>query len=185
MKRSLKHLKRFDWSITNKNPLVGIQDRRWFHYREHSDAYVKGAWVLHTLRQQIDNDTLFFDILKAFASENSCQIVNSNNFIDLVNKKCNDDFGWYFNQYLYKREWPRMDYMITDDGKLYYRWGNVADEFNKLNVKLQFESDQITIKPSNEVQVISLPKLTSGKKIYGLVGNVLCYFRVDDSLLEK
>ena len=35
---ALKHLKRFSWSITNKHPLVGIQDRRWFHYRKHIDA---------------------------------------------------------------------------------------------------------------------------------------------------
>src|SRR5690606_35016695 len=73
----MAHLNKYRLFIKNKYPLVGVKDRRWFHHRKGSDVYVKAAWVLHTLRAQLDNDPLFFDIIKTFATRYKYKIVTS------------------------------------------------------------------------------------------------------------
>ncbi|MEL6533860.1 MAG: M1 family metallopeptidase [Bacteroidota bacterium] len=42
------HLFLYRLTIKNKYPVVGVRDRRWFHFRKNQDVYTKGAWILHT-----------------------------------------------------------------------------------------------------------------------------------------
>jgi aminopeptidase N len=92
--------------IKNKYPVVGIKGRRWFHFRKNSDVYNKGAWILQTLRETIDNDELFFDIISAFYKENKYHTVTSEDFIELVNRKTRKDYNWFFDQYLHNNSIP-------------------------------------------------------------------------------
>ena len=52
------HLNFYKVMIANKRPLVGPVGRRYFDYKD-GDAYVKGAWMLHSLRTTINNDSIF------------------------------------------------------------------------------------------------------------------------------
>ena len=54
------HLRYYRWLIKNKYPLIAVSGRRFFHFRKHGDVYTKGAWILHSLRMQLQNDQLFF-----------------------------------------------------------------------------------------------------------------------------
>lgn len=111
-------------SIINRRPVVRPMDMRYFDYHD-EDIYNKGAWVLHSLRYSIDNDTLFFDILKTFATENRCKLVTTKTFLDLVNRKTGKDYSAFFDQYLYGRFVPELEYSV-EKGKLYYRWSDRA-----------------------------------------------------------
>src|SRR5207253_543599 len=113
--------------IANKFPVVGPAGVRYFDYRN-SDCYQKGAWVLHTLRTQINNDTIFFDILKSYQKKYKMKTVSSQDFINMVNEKAGEDYAWFFNQYLYKREVPFLEY-YWDKTNFYYRWKYVDSTF--------------------------------------------------------
>ena len=139
--------------IKNKNPVVGPKDVNFWDY-EDTDPYMKGALTLQGLRFVIDNDSLFFDILKTYYNKSKFSIVSVKDFTDFVNVKANQDLSWYFNQYLYDRRCPRLEYIATQDGEtviIEMKWSNVNPNF-VLPVELKVNGDPIRVNVSNEVQ---------------------------------
>ena len=145
--------------IENKYPIIGPENRRYFDYRN-SDCYQKGAWVLHTLRSQINNDTIFFDIMKSFYSTYRYKTCTSEDFIDIVNKKTNNEYGWFFKQYLHKRESPILEY-YWDKQKFYYRWSNVDADF-KIPIELYLDKIiKITLFPKMSDKLVQVIPISS------------------------
>ncbi|MDQ3108371.1 MAG: M1 family metallopeptidase [Bacteroidota bacterium] len=156
-----KYLLNYRLFIINRRPLIGEKGIRYFNYKD-SDIYVKGAWVLHSLRHVIGNDSLFFDILHLFYMENRVSEISSEKLEELVNRKTGKDFHWFFEQYLYNRFVPELEYCETD-GKLFYRWNKTKNNFlvnvnyvqqaNGFDEKVGFAA---TILPSFEIQSADL-----------------------------
>ena len=65
--------------ISNKQPIVGPINQNYWAF---GDSYNKGAWVLHTLRHIIDNDKVWFKILKDFAVDNAKKHVSTEDFMN-------------------------------------------------------------------------------------------------------
>lgn len=149
-------LNRIRSSINNKYPIVGVEGRRWFHFRKHSDVYVKGSWILHTLRQQLDDDTLFFDIISSFYDQYKYSLVESQDFINVVNEKTGKDYTWFFEVYLHQHQSPNLNYEISKTGELTYRWTNVPESFNQLKIKLRANGEKIILTPSSNLQTYQI-----------------------------
>ncbi|MCU0440145.1 MAG: M1 family metallopeptidase [Raineya sp.] len=58
--------------------------------------YWAGAHFLHALRKEINNDTVFFDILRTFYERYKKKTVLTENFLQIVNEKTNKDWTQYF-----------------------------------------------------------------------------------------
>ncbi len=160
---AINHLLNYRIFIKNKLPVVGPVGRRYFDYHD-EDVYTKGAWILNTLRNTINNDSVFFTIIKSFYQENKLKMITSSAFIQTVNRITGKDYNWFFNQYLYKNEVPVMEGDYGSDGAFYYRWTNVPEEFNKLPVHLRLGSDSntLTIFPNSKVQKVDIPLNANG-----------------------
>lgn len=137
--------------IQNKRPLVRKRGIRYFDYHD-QDIYTKGSWVLHTLRNEMRNDSLFFDILKTFRLENHQKQIFSETFIELVNRKTGKNYQWFFNQYLYNRKAPILEYFMTAEG-LYYRWTETAEDFNMPVELITPSGDRITLYPTRKTKL--------------------------------
>jgi len=144
-------------TIKNKRPVVRKRNIRYFNYKD-SDIYTKGSLILHTLRNIINDDDLFFDILKTFRTENNEKQILSEVFIELVNKKTKQDYTWFFNQYLFKREAPILEYYMDGEG-LYYRWTKTNDDF-KLPAKIKANKQTILLFPTTKLEKIELKDIT-------------------------
>ncbi len=116
------YMRNYKWTIINRRPVVGPYGQRYFNYKD-GDIYTKGAWILHTLRETINDDKVFFDIIKTFATRFAYKNVKSQDFIDIVNEKTKADYGWFFAQYLQNRFVPELEY-YKEDGVFYYSWNN-------------------------------------------------------------
>lgn len=138
--------------IGNKYPVIGIEGKRWFDSHKNSDVYGKGSWILHTLRSELANDSLFFDIIKSFYSSAKYKIVSSKDFELLVNEKTGKDYAWFFNQYLRNNFAPELEYKITMEGAFYYKWVNVNPDFNQMKLNLVINGDKVEVTPSMELQ---------------------------------
>ena len=129
----LKILQTYSDLIRNQQPLVGPENVSYWNYRD-SDVYVKGALMLHSLRNAIDNDELFFDILRTFYQSHQYGTVHTGDFISLVNKKTGDDYSLFFQQYLYHRESPNLEYYSYKTGNkqrcFAYRLSNTIPGFS-------------------------------------------------------
>lgn len=149
--------------IKNKYPVISEKERRCFHFRKNSDVYGKGSWILHTLRGQMENDSLFFDLLKTFYGTYKYQIVESKDFTDMVNVKTGEDYAWFFDQYLSTNFVPELDYTYTEKGVVYYRWNNVLESFNKLKINILANRKPYTLTPTTKTQHFDLPKNSKGE----------------------
>lgn len=166
------HLLFYRLTIKNKRPVVGPVNRRYFNYKD-GDVYVKGAWTLHTLRNQINNDSIFLQIMRTFYEENKLKTTDSKTFISTVNRVTGKNYNWLLDQYLYERKVPFIQYEVVDGKTLYYRWVAVKDDFNQLTVpfKMPGAVDKTRITPSVLVQKLEMPEGTKLDK----------HFRFDNS----
>ena len=93
------------------------------------DIYYKAGNMLHTIRQVINNDTVFRNILRGLNKTFYHQTVTSKQIEDYISKKSKIDFSKVFDQYLRTIKIPTLEYSLKN-GALSYRWTNVVPGFN-------------------------------------------------------
>lgn len=72
-------------------------------------TYKKGAAIIHMLRYELNNDELFFNILRQFLTEYKNSIATGQDFLKVVNELSNKDFSWFFDQWYYGKGNPEFD----------------------------------------------------------------------------
>ena len=135
-------------SVRNDKPIIGPYN---VNKKGSNDMYQKGSLMLHTLRSLIDNDSLWFLIIKGISEEFKYQIVDGAEIIDYINEKVDLDLYYFFQQYLYKSEIPIFEYKTQKKGRghtLLYRW-NAIDDFN-MNIKVNVGAKDILLLPESE-----------------------------------
>lgn len=108
--------------IRNDKPIVGVHH---VHHKGSGDMYQKGSSVLHTLRSLIEDDELWFDIIKSMTAYFRHQTIDGREVLDYINEKSGYDFNDLYEQYLYSTDLPEFQYRIKEkEGKelLEYRW---------------------------------------------------------------
>lgn len=135
-------------SVRNDKPIIGPYN---VNKKGSNDMYQKGSLMLHTLRSLIDNDSLWFSIIKGISEEFKYQIVDGVEIIEYINEKVDLDLLYFFQQYLYKSEIPTFEYKTQKKGREYtllYRW-NAIDDFN-MNIKVNIGTKDILLLPDSE-----------------------------------
>jgi aminopeptidase N len=120
------------------------------------DIYYKAANMLHTIRQVINNDTLFRNILRGLNKEFYHQTVTSKQIENYISTNSKIDFSKVFDQYLRTIKIPTLEYKINN-GILSYRWANVVAGFAML-VKIYDDKGKLHfIYPKEKMQQLKSP----------------------------
>lgn len=148
--------------ITNIDPILGMKNVN-FDDWEGSDQYYKGAMMLHTLRSIINNDALWFDILKTFYQKQAYKTTYTEDFIRHVNTKTKRNYTPFFKQYLETTKIPNLVYNIRQCGRkliLSYKWKeNTALTSLNMPVMIGKVGKMKAIQPTNEWQHIRLKRI--------------------------
>lgn len=112
--------------IRNQEPLIGP-----YHVNKEgsSDMYDKGANLLHTLRQVINDDEKLRQILRGLNKTFYHQTVTSAQIENYISKQSGIDLTEFFNQYLRTTKIPSLEYKF-ENKTLKYRWNNIVDKFD-------------------------------------------------------
>ncbi|WP_308005455.1 M1 family metallopeptidase [uncultured Chryseobacterium sp.] len=137
--------------IQNDVPIIGKYGVR---NEGSGDMYPKGASMLHTIRQIINNDAKFREILRGINKDFYHQTVTSEQIENYISKKSGIDFSSVFNQYLRTTKIPTLEYSQKGE-ELKFRYTNVVK-----NLKLPIIVDGITINPTEQWQTVKLKKGT-------------------------
>ena len=140
--------------IANEIPIVGRENEN--HWALHGDTYMKGAWVMHTLRSVINNDKIWFEILKEFMTENAKGFADTNDFFKKVNDKTGVDYWYFAQQYFYSPNQPILEYYQTDK-KFHYRWNNVDENFG-MPIDFLVNGKPKRFNPSTDFQSFDISK---------------------------
>jgi aminopeptidase N len=118
-------------TIRNDKPIIGIYG---VNQEGSGDMYNKGNNIMHMVRQIIDNDSMFRNILRGLNETFYHKTVDSKDVENYIIKRSGKDLSKLFDQYLRTTQIPTLEYKIQGE-KLSYRWTNCIDGFN-MPVKL-------------------------------------------------
>ena len=92
------------------------------------DMYYKGANMLHTLRQIVDDDERWRQILRGINSTFRHQTITAKNLFDYINGQTEIDLTTFFQQYVQDVRIPVLEYRLFPGG-VEYRWSQCVDGF--------------------------------------------------------
>jgi aminopeptidase N len=137
--------------IRNLEPLIGPYN---VNKEGSSDMYDKGANVLHTLRQLIDDDEKWRHILRGLNKTFYHQTVTSEQIENYISEQTGIDLSAFFNQYLRTSNIPTLEYKI-ENKELKYRWTHIVNDFD-MPIPVNIEGKSEWIVPNSEWQTLAL-----------------------------
>ncbi len=118
-------------NIMNKAPIIGIYN---VNHSGSGDMYYKGGNMLHTIRQLMDHDRTWREMLRGINKKFYHQTVTTKQIEQFVQSYVGKDLTKVFDQYLRDIRIPELEYKIVD-GKLWHRWTNCVSGFG-MDVKV-------------------------------------------------
>ena len=137
--------------ISNKKPIIGQYD---VNREGSSDMYSKGANLLHTIRQIVNDDELWRETLRGLNKEFYHKTVTTDEIEKYISKTVNYDLSSVFDQYLRDIRIPTLEYKI-EDNRMFYRWTNVIDGFN-MPIEIKINNKSKLIYPSEKFDFLKL-----------------------------
>jgi len=131
--------------ILNDIPIIGRYNA---NRNGSSDMYDKGANMLHTIRQIVDNDVLWRDILRGLGKDFYHQIVTTQKVEQYLIDKSGKDLTSVFDQYLRDHRVPSLEYFIKDK-KVMVRWANTIKDF-AMPIKLTINGKDRWVTPTTQ-----------------------------------
>jgi len=154
--RYLKTQRKF---VKGEYPMIG-KEGVYFHDWKDNDIYYKGAWMLHTMRAVIGNDSAWFALLKGFYKTFEKKIIRTKDVIQYFNANSGRNWDNFFKQYLYQGPLPQFTYRLNKDSEgnlvVQYCWDRCVKGF-ELPVKVTVTKGKWDIvTPQKSWQLIDL-----------------------------
>ena len=140
-------------SIRNDRPITGIYD---MNYSGSGDMYPKGGNMLHTIRQIINDDAKWREILRGLNRDFYHQVVDGSQVEKYISEKAGTDLKPVFDQYLRDVKIPVFEYYVKEN-ELTFRWNNCVPRFN-MPLKIWIDGTARIINPSARFTAIKLDK---------------------------
>ncbi|WP_335966417.1 M1 family metallopeptidase [Galbibacter sp. PAP.153] len=137
-------------AIRNDIPIIGKYD---VNNEGSGDMYYKGANMLHTLRQLVEDDEKWRSILRGLNKDFYHQTVKTKQIEDYLSEKTGIDLSAFFNQYLRTVMVPNLNYKI--EGKtLSYKYTDVVENFD-MPVQVLVNGEEQWIQPNKDWQELT------------------------------
>lgn len=129
-------------NILNDIPVIGIYG---VNKEGSGDMYAKGASMLHTIRQLVDDDEKWRGMLRGLNRDFYHSTVTTEEIEQYMIEYTGLDLQPVFNQYLRTVLIPTLEYYF-EEGYLHYRWINAVPEFN-MPVKVTIDGEELELHP--------------------------------------
>lgn len=159
-------------NIQNTSPIIGQYN---IHQEGSSDMYDKGANMLHTIRQIVNNDTTWRNLLRGLNKEFFHKTVTTQQVEHYINEHTGHDFSKVFDQFLRDVRIPTFEFFVKNK-ILKIKWSNVVKDFT-MPVKIFINNKEKWITPTPEWAEIELtevnPSITIDPNFYVNTLNIL------------
>ena len=127
------------------------------------DMYYKGGNMLHMLRQIVDNDELWREVLRGLNARFYHQTVKSSEIEAFISEKTGLELGYFFDQYLRDVRIPILEYRLAGEF-LSYRWTNCVEGF-LMPVQVMLDDRQVWLQPGETWNKVKLDRPVSSLKV--------------------
>ena len=132
-------------NIQNDKPIIGTYN---VNSEGSSDMYYKGANMLHTLRQLVNNDEKWRQMLRGLNNTFYHQTVTTQEIENYISEFLGLNLTAFFNQYLRDVRIPNFEYSIVNN-ELSYRWNNVVENF-EMPIEIEINEKSYWIYPNTD-----------------------------------
>lgn len=129
-------------NIQNDKPIIGQYG---LNNKGSGDMYYKGAAMIHTIRQVMDDDERFRSMLRDLNKRYFKKTTTSKQVEAFLSEYAGMDLSSVFDQYLRTTKVPVLEYRWTNQG-LEARWNNTVPLFD-LPVKVSTGTEWVRIRP--------------------------------------
>lgn len=140
-------------NILNDRPIIGQYN---LNSRGSSDMYYKGANILHTLRQLIEDDEKWRNLLRQLNKTFYHQTVTTKQVEDFISNEIGIDLTEFWDQYLRTTKIPKVEYR-KEKRKLHYRYVNIIENFDMPVIAIINGKEQ-WIQPTATWKALRVPK---------------------------
>jgi len=155
-KAALEYINAKKQNVRNDKPIIGPYN---VNHEGAGDMYDKGQLVLNTLRDVINNDQLWFSILKGIQKTFAYKTVTAADITNYINEKTGTDYNYFFDQYLRYSNEPEFFAFIVRKGSetaVRYKWDADVKDF-KMPIKVTTSKEHfVFIHPTTEWQTLKL-----------------------------
>ena len=152
-------------NISNDIPIIGKYN---VNDEGSGDMYYKGGNMIHMIRQIINNDEKFRQILRGLNHDFYHRTVTTAEIENYISTKSGINFSKVFDQYLRTTKIPVLNYTVGKDHRktfLVYFWANCAEGFD-MPVKISVTAGKsIWITPHTKIQKLKLKRAALPNKI--------------------
>jgi len=144
-----------EWALTEPmgSVYIPVEDAG-DEYRIFSTAlsYKKGASLLHMIRYELDDDSLFFNTLSNFQELYTDSVATGMDFMNVLNETSGSDFNWFFDQWYFGHGFPSFQvawWQISDSVIIEIRQSGSSDQTpffrSNYDIALRFETEMDTV----------------------------------------
>jgi aminopeptidase N len=130
-----------------------------------NDVYYKGAWILHTLRHTLGDQT-FFQLFRRWAYPDpametmtdgrQCRLATTNDFLGIAEQVSGKKLDWFFNLYFRQPALPRIRYYKSGT-TLSLQWVTPGNLPFTLPVDVRVGSTTLTVNMQNGSGTVTVP----------------------------
>ena len=131
-------------NIKNDKPVIGQYD---VNNSGSSDMYYKGSNLLHTIRQLVDDDEKWRQILRGLNKDFYHQTVTTKEIENYISDKSGIDFSTIFDQYLRTADIPVFEYKMKDGNIIEYRYTDVVEGFD-MPLRVFVDDEPVWLSPN-------------------------------------
>jgi len=138
-----------------------------------TDLYYKGANMLHTLRQIVNDDKKWRHLLRSLNKVFYHKTVTTQEFETYISQFLSLDLSSFFNQYLRDKRIPILEYR-KNKTNYEYRWSNVIQTFS-MPIKVALDGKEMWLNPTTKWKTINkrISTLKVDKNFYIVPFNIL------------
>jgi aminopeptidase N len=132
-------------NIQNDKPIIGTYN---VNQRGSGDMYSKGANMLHTIRQLVDDDEKWRTILRGLNREFYHQTVTTKQIEEYISNTSGIDLTQFFDQYLRNAKIPMLEYQVNGK-QLRFRYTNIVNGFD-MPLRLRINGTEDWVYPTSD-----------------------------------
>jgi aminopeptidase N len=150
---ALKYMNGYKSKVANKEPII---TQRGIHRSPDQDQYFKGALFLHTLRNVVNDDGVWWRLVRDVYHEFKYRNVMTEDLVRFVNAQLGRDLTPVFDQYLRRSQLPALELTFNDQERtVAYRWKADERAFN-MPVRVGRPGAWQVVQPTTDWQVMPL-----------------------------
>jgi aminopeptidase N len=149
---AIRYVNSYKPKVQNREPII---TQRGIHRQPQQDMYFKGTLFLNTLRSVVNDDTVWWSLVRDFYQQFKYQNIMTEDVVRFFNTRLRKDLTPIFDQYLRRAALPTLQLAFTEPGNMAYKWKTDERAF-AMPVRIGRPDGWMTIEPTTDWKVMPM-----------------------------